>query len=184
MATTKHIFFLAFLVLALAPLAYAHGLLEEAKTARTTQYELTFVSEPLYPITWRTTTLVLTLNTLEGQVVSGANIALELHAPGKRAIRLPAPERTPGTYAAAHRFNAWGTYDVHIAIQGQELDAEFELFVDRIGPRGWARVVTILVLFFVLAWFAARECAKARRAEAAHAKPKLRKQRKRKQKRR
>ena len=136
------------MVLVLMSLVYGHALEKEPDKVVTDQYELTFSTDPLFPVAYKETHLEVLAKDNAGNPLV-AEIKIELHKDGQGDI-LPTTLVSPGHYDAKHVFKEQGTYDIHLIVNNEELSEEFTLYVDSLGSFQGIFQLSAIVLFLLI----------------------------------
>lgn len=140
----------------------AHGIEKGPIIKSTEQYQIAFSTQPKYPVVGLETYLELEIKDKLNNSISDVDVNLEIHKAEKNItlITLSTNESVSGHYSAIYVFREKGDYEIHIEINGEEIETEFELRIDDFGLSGLLRSTIILVLIIILIVFAYRDCKK------------------------
>lgn len=153
----KKIVIALFSVLMLIPLVSAHAIDKGPIIKSTDDYNIQFLINPKFPVTGKNTNLDFIIKDKSGDLISNLNTKLELHNLEK-AITLELKEKEKGHYGKEFNFNQGGKYEIHIFVNEQELEAEFDLEIDSFGLSGLLRAGTIIILLLILIRFMYKDC--------------------------
>jgi len=168
MKTINHTYFIALIIIASFSLSavgvFAHGIERKPETTVEGNYIVAFRIEPQFPVTRKTTHLdIIVEDSQANKKLSNLQIALELHTQdsSKVIILEKGTEEEAGHYGFSYTFLEKGLWEIHVSINGQELEKEFTVDVDNFGLSGLLRSGIIVFLALILIVAARRDCARA-----------------------
>lgn len=154
---------LAVFVVSLLPAgsALGHGIERVAEEVQEGGYVISFETDPVYPVTGKSThfdILVKDDETLER--ISRLALSLELHRKESAEIITLAKgeEEESGHYGFSYTFSGQGLWEIHVVIDGQEIEKGFTIDVDSFGLSGLLRSGIIIILTGILVAAARRDC--------------------------
>ena len=133
----------------LIPFVTAHAIEKGPISKSTEEYTIQFSAEPKFPVTGRETHLDFIIHDKSENLASNLDVNIELHKE-EATITLNVQEEERGHYGVAYEFQKAGKYEIHIIVDDNELEAEFNFDVDNFGLSGILRSLVILFLLEIL----------------------------------
>ena len=132
-------------------LVFAHAIEKEPEKLSSDGYNISSLTDPKFPVVDRTTHLDFLI---EGRL---SNAEIELHK-NTKTIKLGLKQETPGHFSTGYVFGEAGTYEVHVEIDGKELEGEFLLEVTELGFWGLLQIIIMILFVGGFSYLAYRNC--------------------------